>query len=51
VAGAAIGAVLISLFDTAGVIWAPQWASAFIYLAMIAVLALRPWGLLGAAER
>ncbi len=51
VAGAAIGAVIISLFDTVGVIWAPSWSSAFIYLAMIAVLALRPWGLLGAAER
>lgn len=51
VAGAAIGAIIISLFDTAGVIWAPQWSSAFIYLAMIAVLALRPWGLLGAPER
>jgi branched-subunit amino acid ABC-type transport system permease component len=51
VAGAAIGAVLIGLFDTVGTIWAPQWASAFIYLAMIAVLAVRPWGLLGTAER
>lgn len=51
VAGAAIGAVIISLFDTAGVLWAPGWEPAFIYLAMIAVLALRPSGLLGTAER
>ena len=51
VAGAAIGAVIISLFDTAGVLWAPSWEPAFIYLAMIAVLAVRPWGLLGTAER
>ena len=51
VAGAAIGAVIISLFDTAGVLWAPNWEPAFIYLAMIAVLAVRPWGLLGTAER
>jgi branched-chain amino acid transport system permease protein len=51
VAGAAIGAVLIGLFDTVGTIWAPQWASAFIYLAMIGVLAVRPWGLLGTPER
>ena len=51
VAGAAIGAVIISLFDTAGVLWAPSWEPAFIYLAMIAVLALRPWGLLGTPER
>lgn len=51
VAGAAIGAVVIALFNTAGVLWAPTWEPAFIYLAMIAVLALRPWGLLGMAER
>ncbi len=51
VVGAALAAVIISLFDTVGVIWVPQWSSAFIYLAMIAVLALRPWGLLGAPER
>jgi branched-subunit amino acid ABC-type transport system permease component len=50
VAGAAIGAVIIALFDTAGVLWAPKWQSAFIYLAMIAVLAVRPWGLLGTPE-
>ncbi len=51
VAGAAIGAVVIALFNTAGVLWAPSWEPTFIYLAMIAVLALRPWGLLGSAER
>lgn len=51
VAGAAIGAVVIALFNTAGVLWAPAWEPAFIYLAMITVLALRPWGLLGTAER
>lgn len=51
VAGAAVGAVIIALFNTAGVLWAPSWEPAFIYLAMITVLALRPWGLLGTAER
>lgn len=51
VTGAAIGAVVIGLFDTAGVLWAPTWEPAFIYLAMIAVLAVRPWGLLGKEER
>ena len=51
VAGAAIGAVIIALFNTIGVLWAPSWEPAFIFLAMIAVLALRPWGLLGTAER
>lgn len=51
VAGAAIGAIVIGLFNTAGVLWAPNWEPAFIYLAMIIVLAVRPWGLLGTAER
>lgn len=51
VTGAAVGAVIIALFNTAGVLWAPSWEPAFIYLAMITVLALRPWGLLGTAER
>ncbi len=51
VAGAAIGAVVIGVFDTVGVLWAPDWEPAFIYLAMIAVLAFRPWGLLGTPER
>ncbi len=51
VTGAAIGAVVIGLFDSAGVLWAPSWEPAFIYVAMIAVLAVRPWGLLGKEER
>jgi len=51
VAGAAIGAIVIGLFNTAGVLWAPNWEPAFIYLAMIIVLAVRPWGLLGTPER
>ncbi|MGH3630189.1 MAG: branched-chain amino acid ABC transporter permease [Sciscionella sp.] len=51
VAGAAIGAVIIGLFEASGVLWAPTWAPTFIYLAMILVLGIRPWGLLGTAER
>lgn len=51
VAGAAIGALIIGLFQTAGVLWAPNFESAFIYVAMILVLAIRPWGLLGLAEQ
>lgn len=51
VAGAAIGALIISLFDTGGVLWAHSWEPAFIYLAMIVVLAVRPSGLLGTPER
>lgn len=49
--GAAIGAIVIGLFETAGVLWAPSFASAFIYVAMILVLIVRPSGLLGVAER
>ena len=49
--GAAIGAVIIGLFETAGVVWVPGFASAFIYLAMILVLVIRPSGLLGVAQR
>lgn len=51
VAGAALGALIIGLFETAGVLWAPSFESAFIYVAMILVLAVRPWGLLGVAEQ
>lgn len=49
--GAAIGAVIIGLFETAGVVWVPGFASAFIYLAMILVLVIRPSGLLGMTQR
>jgi branched-subunit amino acid ABC-type transport system permease component len=51
VTGAAVGAVLLGLTQAVGVLWVPTWSSAFIYLAMIVVLVVRPWGLLGAAER
>jgi branched-subunit amino acid ABC-type transport system permease component len=51
VAGAALGALLIGAADTAGTLWAPSWSATFPYVAMIVVLAVRPWGLLGTAER
>jgi branched-subunit amino acid ABC-type transport system permease component len=51
ITGAAIGALLIGIADTVGAAVAPTWASSFIFLAMIVVLAVRPWGLLGVAER
>jgi branched-subunit amino acid ABC-type transport system permease component len=47
IAGAAIGAVLIGAFQAVGVLYLPGWAPAFIFIAMIAVLAVRPVGLLG----
>lgn len=51
VLGAAVGALLIGAAETIGTNVAPEWASTFPYLAMIAVLAVRPWGLFGVAER
>lgn len=49
--GAAIGALIIGLFEALGVRWVPGFASAFIYVAMILVLIIRPSGLLGVSER
>jgi branched-chain amino acid transport system permease protein len=51
VAGAALGALIIGAAETIGTIVAPDWASTFIYLAMIVVLVARPAGLLGIPER
>ncbi len=51
IAGAAIGAIILGLFQAIGILWVPTWASAFTYIAMILVLAVRPWGLLGTPER
>lgn len=49
--GAAIGALVIGVAQTIGSSVAPSWASTSIYVAMIAVLAVRPSGLLGVSER
>lgn len=51
IAGAAIGAVLIGLTETLGAEFFASWAASLIYLTMIVVLAIRPWGLLGLQER
>jgi branched-chain amino acid transport system permease protein len=51
VTGAALGALIIAGAEQVGTIVAPSWASAFIYLAMITVLVVRPTGLLGIPER
>lgn len=51
VAGAAVGAVVIGVFQAFGIVVAPTWSSAFIYIAMILVLVVRPWGFFGAPER
>lgn len=49
--GAAIGAIIIGLFQAVGIMWAPSFASAFIFIAMILVLAIRPSGLMGTVTR
>jgi branched-subunit amino acid ABC-type transport system permease component len=51
VLGTAIGALIIGVADTVGTLVAPSWAATFMYVAVIIVLAVRPWGLLGTAER
>jgi branched-chain amino acid transport system permease protein len=51
IAGAALGAAVIGLFQAVGTLWLPTWAPAFIFLAMIVVLVIRPSGLLGAAAQ
>ena len=49
--GAAVGALIIGFFETITITWAPSYASASIYIAMILVLILRPTGLFGVPER
>jgi len=51
VPGAAIGALIIGLAQTLGAEFFASWAASLIYLIMIVVLAIRPWGLLGVPER
>lgn len=49
--GALIGAALVGMVQSFGIYYAPKWSLAFIFLVMVAVLAVRPSGLFGAAER
>ncbi len=51
VTGAAIGALIIGIAEAIGLLTVPGWSSAFIYVAMILVLIVRPAGLLGVPER
>lgn len=51
IVGAAVGSLLIGAAETAGTLIAPEWSSVFPYLAMIAILVVRPWGLFGTPER
>ena len=45
--GAFIGSLLIGALETIGIIIFPEFEMALIYLLMVAVLVVRPWGLFG----
>jgi branched-chain amino acid transport system permease protein len=45
--GALIGSVLIGALETIGIIVFPEFEMALIYLLMVAILVVRPWGLFG----
>ena len=45
--GAAVGSLLIGALETVGIILFPNFEMALIYLLMVAVLIVRPWGLFG----
>jgi len=46
--GAALGALIIGLVEQIGLVYAPTYSVVFTFLIMVAVLAFRPQGLLGA---
>jgi branched-subunit amino acid ABC-type transport system permease component len=48
--GAFLGAVLIGLLHAYGLLFMPVFELALAYMAMAAVLIVRPWGLFGARE-
>jgi branched-chain amino acid transport system permease protein len=48
ITGAAVGALLIGLAETFGLAYAPTYGVVFTFLIMVAVLAFRPRGLMGA---
>jgi branched-chain amino acid transport system permease protein len=49
-AGAVIGSLLVGFIDAFGLLVAPGWSLAFVFIVMAAVLVVRPHGLLGRAE-
>jgi branched-subunit amino acid ABC-type transport system permease component len=49
--GALLGAVIIGMMFSFGITVAPDMAMAFVFLAMVIVLIIRPWGLFGEPER
>ncbi|MFL5406290.1 MAG: ABC transporter permease subunit, partial [Myxococcales bacterium] len=48
--GAFLGAMAIGLLHAYGILWLPVFELALAYLAMVAVLVVRPWGLFGVRE-
>lgn len=51
ITGALIGAALVGIADSFGILLAPRLAVAFIFLAMAIVLAIKPSGLFGLPDR
>src|SRR5574341_2643322 len=49
--GALLGAGIIGMMFSFGITVAPRLAMAFVFLAMVLVLIVRPWGLFGEPER
>jgi branched-subunit amino acid ABC-type transport system permease component len=49
--GTAIGALLVGVTFSLGIVFVPQGAMAIVFLVMVAVLMWRPYGLLGVVER
>lgn len=45
--GALVGSLLIGTLETVGIVVFPEFEMSFIYLLMVAVLIIRPWGLFG----
>jgi branched-chain amino acid transport system permease protein len=45
--GALVGSLLIGILETLGIILVPEFEMGLIYLLMVAVLVVRPWGLFG----
>lgn len=45
--GALVGSILIGILETVGIIVFPEFEMALIYLLMVVVLVVRPWGLFG----
>jgi branched-subunit amino acid ABC-type transport system permease component len=48
--GAVLGSLLVGFIDAFGLLVAPGWSIAFVFVVMAAVLVLRPHGLLGRAD-